>query len=67
MYDITYIGLHVYSLYHNVMYPLVYKHICILAVVFFMYFVLCVTNLTLWLQETNNTYLREPSEFCRRF
>jgi len=40
-------------LYHNVMYPLVYKHICILAVVFFMYFVLCVTNLTLWLQETD--------------
>ena len=25
IYDITYIGLHVYSLYHNVMYPLVYN------------------------------------------
>ena len=56
MYDITYTGLHVYSLYHNVMYRLVYI-ICILAVVFFMYFVLCVTNLALRLQETNNTYL----------
>jgi len=36
-----------------------YKHICILAVVFFMYFVsvLCVANLALWLLETNKTYL----------
>jgi len=61
MYDITYIGLHVYSLYHNVMYLLVYSlyaHLYIISSIF-MYFVsvLCVTTLALWLQETNKTYL----------
>jgi len=68
VYDITYIGLHVYSLDHNVMYLLVYSlqaHLYISSSIF-MYFVsvFCVTNLALCLQQTNKTYLLTYNLFC---